>query len=123
MSALGDMRQDVADVVNAATSIKSFVFAPARLIVPSAVVMPGSPYVESGSTFGTLTANFSVELIMGTAANQVVAAGLDDQIENAIVGLVNAGYSIENASTPYALEANGQQYLAATISVNNSIRP
>lgn len=123
MSALGDLRQDVSDVVNTATSIPSYAFAPGRLIVPSAVVMPGSPYVESGLTFGTLTARFQVELIMGTAANQVVASGLDDQIESAVVGLINSGYSIEGVSTPYALEANGQQYLAATITINNSIRP
>lgn len=123
MSAIGDMRQTVADVVSTATTIPSFPYAPARLIVPSAVVMPGSPYMESGVTFGTLTGHFQVELIMGTAANSVTTSGLDDQIENALVGLIEAGFGIEQVSSPYALEANGQQYLAATISVNNSIRP
>ncbi len=123
MSNIGDMRQAIADVVETATTIPALPYAPARLIVPSAVVMPGSPYMESGLTFGTLTAHFQVELIMGTAANQVVTSGLDDQIENALSGLLNAGYGIEQVSPPYALEANGQQYLAATISINNSIRP
>lgn len=123
MSAIGDMRQAIADVVETATSIPSFPYAPARLIVPSAVIMPGSPYIESGLTFGTMTAHFQVELIMGTASNQVITSGLDDQVENALVALVNEGYSIEQISSPYALEANGQQYLAATISINNSIRP
>lgn len=123
MSNIGDMRQAIADVVSTATTIPAFPYAPGRLIVPSAVVMPGSPYLESGLTFGTLKANFQVELIMGTAANQVVTSGLDDQIENALVGLLNSGYLIEQVSPPYALEANGQQYLAATISLNNSLRP
>ena len=123
MSNIGDMRQAIADVVETATTIPALPYAPARHIVPSAVVMPGSPYMESGLTFGTLTAHFQVELIMGTAANQVVTAGLDDQIENALSGLLDAGFAIEDVSSPYALEANGQQYLAATISINNSIRP
>lgn len=123
MSAIGDMRQDVADVVNAATSIPAFPYAPGRFVNPSVIVMPGSPYLEPGATYGTLKANFQVELIMGTAANQVSTSGLDDQIENALVALINAGYLVDNVSAPYALEANGQQYLAATISVNNSLRP
>lgn len=123
MSAIGDMRQAVADVVNTATSIPAFPYAPGRFVVPSAIVMPGSPYVESGNTFGTVLARFQVELVMGTAANQVSSSGLDDQIENALVAFINAGYSVDQVSAPYALEANGQQYLAATISINNTLRP
>lgn len=123
MSILGDMRQAVADVVETATTIPAYAYFPGRLIVPSAVVMPGSPYLESGNTFGTLLAHFQVEIIMGTAANEVTTSGLDDQVENALVAFVNAGYGVEQVSAPYALEANGQQYLAATISVNNSLRP
>ena len=123
MSVIGDMRQAVADVVNTATSIPAFPYAPGRFVVPSAIVMPGSPYVESGNTFGTVLARFQVELVMGTAANQVSSSGLDDQIENALVAFINAGYSVDQVSAPYALEANGQQYLAATISINNTLRP
>lgn len=123
MSAIGDMRQAIADVVETATTIPALPYAPARLIVPSAVIMPGSPYLESGLTYGTLTAHFQVELIMGSAANSVTTSGLDAQIENALGGLIESGYAIEQVSSPYALEANGQQYLAATITINNSIRP
>ena len=123
MTTIGEMRQDVADVVKVATSIPSFAFFPGRLIVPSAVVMPGSPYVESGNTFGSLLVRFQVELIMGTANNEVVTSGLDTQLQEAIVGFINANYSVENVSAPYALEANGQQYLASTITVTSTIRP
>lgn len=123
MSAIGEMRQDIADVVATATSIPAFAYAPGRFVVPSAIVMPGAPFIESGNTFGTVLGRFQVELIMGTAANQVSSSGLDDQIENAIVALINAGYSVDQVSAPYALNANGQDYLAATVSVNNTIRP
>ena len=123
MTTIKDVRQEVADIVTDATTIPAFPFFPGRLIVPSAVVMPGSPYVESGLTFGSLQIRYQVELVMGTANNEVTASGLDAQIQNAIVGFINAGYSVEGASAPYALEANGQQYLASTITVTNSLRP
>lgn len=123
MSALGAMRETLADVASTATSIPGYPFAPGRLIVPSIVVMPGSPYLESGMQYGAFTARFSVELIMGTAANQVTSSGLDDQVESAIIGLLDSGFLIESVSAPYALEANGQQYLAATITVTNQLRP
>lgn len=123
MSTLGDLRQSVADVASTATSIPGYSYAPGRLIVPSIVVMPGSPYMENGMQYGSFTARFSVEVIMGTAANQVTSSGLDDQIENAITGFLDSGFLIESVSAPYALEANGQQYLAATIIVTNQLRP
>ena len=123
MTALGQLREDVANVISTATSIPAFPYAPGRFVVPSAIVMPGSPYLESGLTFGTFTARFNIELVMGTAANQVTTSGLDDQIDNSLIALLGEGYGIESVSTPYAIEANGQQYLAATIIVNKSLRP
>tara|TARA_R110000782_G_scaffold104983_1_gene192861 strand:- start:609 stop:866 length:258 start_codon:yes stop_codon:yes gene_type:complete len=85
--------------------------------------MPGATYVEEGDTFGSFTARYTVDLVMGTASNSVTAAGLDDQIETALIALVNAGYSVEQVSQPYAMEANNASYLAATIQVLTKIRP
>ena len=123
MSTLGSMRETVADVASTATSIPGFPYAPGRFVVPSVIVMPGAPYLETGMQYGAFTARFSVELVMGTAANQVTSSGLDDQIENAINGFLDSGFLIESVSSPYAIEANGQQYLAATIIVTNQLRP
>lgn len=123
MSQIGTVRQAVADIVGDATSIPSYVFVPGRFIVPAVVVMPGSPYIETGNTYGSVLVRFQIELVMGTAANEVSSGGLDDQIENALTALIDEGYSIENVSQPYAMEANGQQYLSATITINQTIRP
>lgn len=123
MSALGVVRGDIADVVETATTLRAFVYAPERLVPPCAVVMPSPTYIEDGDTFGSFTARFSVDLIMGNAANAVTTAGLDDQLENALVGLTNAGYSVETVSQPYAMEANNATYLAATLTVKTIIRP
>jgi hypothetical protein len=110
-------------VIKTATSLTTHDFLPARLAVPCAVVMPSSPYVADGDVFGSFTASFTVDLVMGQAANKVTANGLDDQIENALVGLVNAGYSVESVSQPYSMEVNNATYLAATVTVNAQITP
>lgn len=121
MSKLNEQRASLATLIRTSTGLTTHDYNPARLNVPSAVVMPGTPYVTDGDVFGSINANYSIELIMGTAANSVTASGLDDQIENALVGLINAGYSVENVSQPYAVDINNGTYLAATITVNANI--
>jgi hypothetical protein len=83
--------------------------------------MPGTPYVTDGDVFGSINVSYTVDLIMGTAANSVTAQGLDDQIENALVALINAGYGVDNVSAPYAVDINNGTYLAATLTVNANI--
>jgi hypothetical protein len=123
MSAIGVARADIAALVEEATSVRGFAYLPERLVPPCAVVMPGATYIESGDTFGSFTARYTVDLVMGNAANSVSSSGLDDQLENAIIALVNEGYSIEQVSQPYAMEVNNAAYLSATIQVTTKIRP
>lgn len=123
MSALATARAGVASVISTATSLTTHDFLPGRLAVPCAVVMPSSPYISDGDVFGSFQASFTVDLVMGQAANKVSANGLDNQIENALVGLVNAGYSVESVSQPYSMEVNNATYLAATLTVNATITP
>lgn len=123
MSVIATTRGDIADTVETATTIRAFTYPPERIQPPCAVVMPGSPYIEDGDTFGSFTARYTIDLIMGTAANSITTNGLDAQIENALVGLTNAGYSIETISQPYSMDANNATYLAATITVKTNIRP
>lgn len=120
MSTLGVLRGNVADLIEEATTLTAYSYNPERLIPPCAVVMPAGSYVESGNTFGSFLFRFTVDLVMSAAANKVVAAGLDNQIENAIVALVNAGYSVESVGQPYQLEANNGAYLAATLTVTTT---
>ena len=120
MSTLGTLRGDVADLITEATTLPSFAYNPERLIPPCAVVMPAPSYVESGNTFGSFLFRFTVDLVMGAAANSVSSSGLDEQIENAIVALVNAGYSVEGVGQPYQLEANNGAYLTATLTITTT---
>jgi hypothetical protein len=85
--------------------------------------MPGSPYIADGDVFGSFIATFTVDLVMGQAANKVVANGLDEQIEDALVALCNAGYSVESVGQPYSMDINNASYLAATLTVTANINP
>lgn len=121
MSTLGDAREALGLVVKNATGLKTYDGLQARTNVPCAIVMPGSPYVVDGDVFGTFRASYTVDLVMGTAANSVTQTGLDAQLETALIALVNAGYSVDNIGQPYAMELNNATYLAATLTVNANI--
>jgi len=59
---------------------------------------------------------------MQTSANDKVTEELDAKIEDIIVELVNAGYSVLGVSTPYALEANNTQYLSVSITCSTMVK-
>lgn len=117
MSSIGDARAAIALVVKNATGLKTYDGLQARTNVPCAIVMPGSPYVVDGDVFGTFRVSYTVDLVMGSAANSVTQDGLDAQLETALIALVNAGYSVESIGQPYALDLNNGTYLTATLSV------
>lgn len=123
MSKISELRTTVAGIVASATSLTTHEFLPGRVAVPCAIVMPGAPYVTDGNTFGSFDVQLTVDLIMGQAANSVSSAGLDDQIENALIALVNAGLSVANVSQPFSIEINNGSYLAATLTILETINP
>jgi len=94
----------------------------ARPIPPCITINSASPYVENGNTFGSFRLNFSLELSMPTSANDKVTAELDAKVEDVIVLLVNAGYSVLGVSAPYALEANNTQYLSVSITCSTVVK-
>lgn len=121
MSVLGDVRELIADAINIETTAKVVSFVPERIVPPMVIVTSGSPYVESGNTFGTFKTRFSVEIVSPTAANSTSTEKLDVLIEDCLVALSNSsGLSIEAVSKPYALEANNATYLAASLSVTHN---
>lgn len=123
MSTLGTLRGDIADIVGEATTITAFPYLPARITPPCAVVLPGSPYLEDGDVYKSYNARFTIDLVMGTAANEVTSAGLDDQVETTIMALTENGYSLESVQAPYAMEMNNATYLATTITISTNYRP
>ena len=97
-------------------------YMPARLQAPGGLIVPGSPYLESGNTFGSFKIRLEAHLAVRTANNEVATEELDAALDIAVVAVVNAGWGVESVSEPYGLEANGATYLAAAIQVTRAIR-
>lgn len=121
MSVLATVQGDLADALGEALACKSFDYIPERLIAPCVIVVPGSPWVTSGATFGTFAVSFDVDIVVQTAANTTRTKDLTDRVEEAIVTLVNDGYGVNDIAQPSVYESNGSQYMSATIQVTTTI--
>lgn len=121
MSVLATVQGALADALGDALACKSFDYIPERLIAPCAIVVPGSPWVTSGNVFGSFLVTFDVDVVVQTAANTTKTKDLTDRIEEAIVTLVNEGYSVIDVAQPSVLEANGAPYMSTTLQVSTTI--
>jgi hypothetical protein len=121
MSSLGDLRDTIAAQLETDTTVQALGYIPSRIVPPLYLVSSGSPYVESGDTYGSFKVRMNVDVVSATAANDVSTEALDTLVEDALVSLVNSGIGIENVQQPYQLDTNNAQYLATTIVVNKTI--
>ena len=108
-------RQQLAELLD------GIAYVPARLNAPAIVIMPGTPYVRPGTTFGYVAINWVASVIAGTASNPVSTDALDDMIDDAIIKLTLNGYSYE-VSDHKVYVANGAEYLAVDISITNEFK-
>lgn len=121
MSVLATTQGAVADLLATALSCKGFDYIPERLVAPSVIVVPNSPWVVSGNTFGKFLVAFLAEVVVQTAANVTQTKDLTDRVEEAIIALVNEGYEVVEIGQPTALESNGQQYMSTTIQLQTQV--
>lgn len=122
MNALQTAREAVATLTGEATGAQAHPFMPGRLVPPAAIVLPGSPYLSSGDTFGTFTMGLEVVVVASGKVNETASNTLDDLIVATVVGLVNAGISVSEVSDPWSLSVSNAEHLAATITTSQAIR-
>lgn len=122
MSALTDTRAELAQLATAAAGMPVTAHLGPKLTPPGGFVIPGSPYLTKGSTFGAFLIRLEVHLAVGAVNNETATQKLDPALEELIVAAATAGWGIEDASQPYALKrADGAQFLAAGITVTKTI--
>ena len=115
-------RQSLKSTLEAA-GITAFDHLPARYTPPAAVVLPGSPYLVAGPTFGEHTVTFDVELIAARGDNSVQTDELDDLIDKTVVALLAAGWDLGDIAKPSMLQPReGEMYLAVPVTVSTPIR-
>jgi len=102
--------------------IPVFPYMPERITPPVAVVQAGSPFIEPGGSFGEFKSHWEITLVAPKGANDVSTEKLYALLEDSIVALVESKYSLEQASKPYALEANNAVYVAVDLKINNNVR-
>lgn len=93
---------------------------PERLTPPTLMVVHGSPFIESGDTFGTHLVRFEVWAVSKLSANARMTDDLDALVESAIGALIGDGWQIENVAQPFAYSVNNASYLASTITVTTT---
>lgn len=120
MSGIADAR---AELVAALDGLDAKVtdHVPERLNPPALMVVHGSPFLESGDTFGSAVVRFEVWVVSKLAANARMTDELDVLIESTIEALAADSWAVERVEQPFTYAANGGSFLASTIAVTTSI--
>lgn len=119
MNALSTTRADVATVLTAA-GLNAVYSIPDRITPPVAVIMPGSPYVEDGTTYTNNLIRLVVRVITNAASNEVMADDLDAAISSALIALSPDQWNV-SVSEPFALVVGTAEFPAADITITNWI--
>jgi hypothetical protein len=101
-----------------ALGLKVSSFIPDRIVPPTVVLSPGSPYLEPVLLDrAEYLMRLEVMVIAAHAVNAKASELLDLAIETILNG--NPGYArILNVSQPYALQTNNAEFLASNLSVD-----
>ena len=123
MSWIKDERTEVATLLGGA-GFTAFDHVPSRPIPPFAMVVPGSPYLEGGDTFGGKTLRFDVWVIAGQGDTSALSDALDDQIVTAIAALEADDLHVESVSQPIEWKpSTGGTFLATVIGTALEVTP
>lgn len=91
---------------------------PARFTPPIAVLVPGSPYVESGELFGSYKVRHTVVLIVGGGSTVAASERLDGLIAQALAAVVESdGFYLESIDQPALYQHVGTEFLSCAINV------
>ena len=99
-------------LTSAGVSVHSYI--PERITPPVAVIEPGSPYMEEGTTFCEFQVRFNVVLLAAHATNENATNHLDQAICD-IIDKVDT-FDLEGVEQPLAFEAGTASYLGTRLS-------
>ena len=120
MSQLGDLRQEITTAL-APMDINLYTHLSGGSALPSGMVLAGSPYMESGQTFGELTVRFEVWLSAMKGDNDSETALADEMLETAMTLLQADGWTIEQISQPFSVDINNGQAFTVSLIVTSPV--
>lgn len=120
MSALQAKRAELRDALTAA-EFHAFSALPENVTPPMVFVTGNEPYVEPGSTFGSVVVHHQITVVAGAGINEQTANELDDLIEG-VVGVVSGLVDTFEVGRPAQIALGGQEFPAAAITTQTEIR-
>jgi hypothetical protein len=100
-----------------ALGLKVSSYIPERVVPPTVIISPGSPYLTPVTVDGEYLMNLELMVISAPAVNVKSTELLDLAIETILNG--NPGYArITSVGQPYALQTNNAEFLTANLSVD-----
>lgn len=111
------LRELRGEIVDAVTGITTYDHVPDRPSLPCAFVLPGSPYIEDGETFGESLVRFELVILTHPSINAAETHALDRDILRFRRELHAAGWMPQQVTQPRIEDANGAEVLATGIGV------
>lgn len=116
MNSLTRLREELVEVLEAA-GLRGLAQVQGRFTPPVFFVIPGSPYLVPGDTFGKFTYAFQIVLVSSARAAEFSTKQLDGLIATAGVALHESKFNVQQVSEPASLNLAIGEYLGAFVDV------
>jgi hypothetical protein len=113
------VKQEVATLVSSV--VPTHPYLPERFNPNVAFVTPGSPYLQSGLTYGKFLAKFNIDVVIAPQSNEEATKALDEIVNDIVTLLLSEGYGINQVGQPYPLESQNTTFLAITIEIETLV--
>lgn len=120
MSTLGLLRDEIT-VTLSVMDLNVYTHLSGRAALPSAMVLAGSPYVESGQTFNSHLVRFEVWLSAEKGDNDSETDMADELLETAMGLLQGDGWTVEQISQPFEFATNNGHAFTTSITVTSDV--
>lgn len=119
MSVIQDTREALTALVAEATGLRGYAHAPESVKESAVIVVPDSPYLTPGPTFGKVTVRLAAVLAVLIRDNETSTDRLDKALEEAYISLLNSGWTVQDISdastVTFGGNENGPRFLTVTI--------
>jgi len=101
VSALAGVRAYVAAALSG-VDVSVHTYPPATVSPPCVVLVPGSPYLDPGTGWGSATVALDVRIMVNSAAGATSAQRMDDLIDTVVAALLAAQVQVQSVPPPTA---------------------
>lgn len=117
MNSLERLRTDLATVLRNA-GLRGVEQLQGRFTPPVFFIIPGSPYLVRGDTFGHFTYQFQVVLVSPARTAEFSTKQLDQMIADSGIAIHNSRFNLVQVSEPAGVTLAQGEYLAAILDVS-----